>query len=468
MDYLAGTKKTKCKLSFVLSGGDAPKIVENFAEVTTIAGIPVLPIYAILLHQLLTWSPPGGWEPSKGTGFIRMCLDAVGHVRLNEMSPLWQSARVLRGIRQHVLKMPSAERRWVALGVNPNISQSDGAFANADEHTLTHVENNESSEEEEEEFKAAAGPSIVQQPPRPVTLDPTTIGDEPPRAALALGSFGVAVIDDSDVRSPKPIEGSALRVEGNARPPRRTEGEPTPEEPKNTRVRCDNPVLDLVVRDVIHLLKELGFECAIFGSTACQLYGNTRMPGNLDVLVLPPASFAQDQEWIKQQIVNKRPNQFLKLKKGNASGATYHALFYKLARELQVPRPFNGPMHCEVDILLPGLMHLPYLTSPDIIWMDGLPVVPFLTLLLQKLQGWGDHLAGPEPHKFGKHPIDAQDIQGLLSLVPQLTLAVFRPWRERKLMSNEFQVASADRVALFCRTFPSTKPAWCVLGFQVE
>ncbi|KAJ2915688.1 hypothetical protein MD484_g4719, partial [Candolleomyces efflorescens] len=285
-----------------------------------------------------------------------------------------------------------------------------------------------------------------------------------------LRHTSTTTVEDSD---PLPFSGigQASEIRASVRPPRRGKGKSTPKVEPSGRIqnpiKCDNPVVDLVARDVIPLLKELGFECAIFGSTACQLYGNTRMPGDLDVLVIPPVSFSEDQEWLKRQIANRRPSQF-KLKKGKTPGATYRVLYYKLGREFQVPHPFKGPMHCKVDILLPGIMCLPHLTTADIIWTDHLPVVPFLTLLLQKLQGWGDHLASQEPHKFKKHPIDARDIQGLLSLVPELTVTVFRPWRERNLMSDEFQVASASRITEFCQTFPSTKPIWHMLGFEVE
>lgn len=129
---------------------------------------------------------------------------------------------------------------------------------------------------------------------------------------------------------------------------------------------------------------------------------------------------------------------------------------------------FAGSRECKVDILLPGTMHLPRLTTSDIVLRDGLPVVPFLTLLVQKLQGWGDHLDSSEQHKFQKHPVDAQDVSGLLALSESLPLTVMRPWREKSLMTDEFQVVSLVRVKRFCRIFPEAKPCWRMLGFNVE
>jgi hypothetical protein len=153
---------------------------------------------------------------------------------------------------------------------------------------------------------------------------------------------------------------------------------------------------------------------------------------------------------------------------GKTPGATYRVLFYKFGYGIPIPSMFTGARECKVDILLPGIMDLPRLTSSDIVWRDGLPVFPFLTLLVQKLQAWGDHLDTSEPHKFKKHPVDAEDVVGLLSLSESLPMTVLRPWREKSLMSTEFQARSLARVKRLCRIFPATKPSWRMLGFDVE
>ena len=112
-------------MRFVLSGDNSPKILESFTEVVTIAGFPVLPIHAILLHKLLTWPPPEGPEVGKGADFIQMCINAVDSVHLNDLSPLWQSNRVMHGIHQHILIKPTAKGQWAALvrGVDSGMSQ---------------------------------------------------------------------------------------------------------------------------------------------------------------------------------------------------------------------------------------------------------------------------------------------------------------------------------------------------------
>ena len=53
---------------------------------------------------------------------------------------------------------------------------------------------------------------------------------------------------------------------------------------------------------------------------------------------------------------------------------------------VSIPRRFSS----KVDILLPGVMHLPALPTSMITRISSLPLVPFPVLLLQKLQGWAD------------------------------------------------------------------------------
>ena len=115
---------------------------------------------------------------------------------------------------------------------------------------------------------------------------------------------------------------------------------------------------------------------------------------------------------------------------------------------------------CKVEILLPSTTDLPNLASSDVIWNDNLPVVPFLTLLLFKLQAW--------ENDYG--PAKARDVVDLLLLVPNLPVTVFRPWTKRKRMSSEFQRESEARVKRFCSrsNIPEAKPTWEMLGFDVE
>ncbi|TFK16662.1 hypothetical protein FA15DRAFT_606648, partial [Coprinopsis marcescibilis] len=122
---------------------------------------------------------------------------------------------------------------------------------------------------------------------------------------------------------------------------------------------------------------------------------------------------------------------------------------------------------CKVDVLLPGIMNLPYLNEGEINELEGLPVVPVLVLLLQKLQGWDDHLKCVEFHKHRKHTVDVEDIKDLLGRVGEMPVRLFRPWSERGLLGEQFVTASKARVKAFCARFPETTHLWAGLGFEV-
>ncbi|KAK0431334.1 hypothetical protein EV421DRAFT_2064802, partial [Armillaria borealis] len=120
------------------------------------------------------------------------------------------------------------------------------------------------------------------------------------------------------------------------------------------------------------LLQELGYMCAIFGSAACLLYGNRRLPNDVDILV----STADDPEMIKLSLVNKSPLHFY-LVRAKTPGATYKVLWYRHSQT--IGRRLISSWH--------GTMMLPSLSLQSIIIKGTFPVVPLEVLLLHKLQG---------------------------------------------------------------------------------
>lgn len=171
----------------------------------------------------------------------------------------------------------------------------------------------------------------------------------------------------------------------------------------------------------------------------------------LDIIVLPPASFSRSQAWLAQKIFQKDPSQF-------TYDSTNGILLYNFSADLLLPQPFQSDRTCKVELLLPGTPGVPRLPPSCIVWIDDLPVIPFLTLLLYLLEKWGDQRSKRD---------NARDLKRLLTLVPNLPVSVFRPWKERKLMSAAYQAKSEVRVKKFCQT-TLTKPIWRMLGFEVE
>ncbi|RXW23635.1 hypothetical protein EST38_g2239 [Candolleomyces aberdarensis] len=387
------TKRKTCRVTLIPSGGSFPTILEDFSEVVYISDTPVLPIHAILLEELVTRSRLRVGRPlAKGVAkFVDRCLRASDGVPLPQLSPLWQSPEILDQIAHHVQLLPDAKTLWIAHGIDASI------FILPPLQQAPGEGANEADDDDDDDDDGRPNPSASERPP------------------VAVQAPDVAI------QGPDHVGHSA--------------------------------VTDVAARHVVSILEELGFECAVSGSAAYQLYshGETRLPQQLDILVLPPASFSQDQAWLKQQIFQKYPNLFKrKLEKGTLS--------YMFPHDIVLPQPFQATRRCRVEFVFPRPLGLPHFSSSDIVWIDNLPVMPFLTSLRLKLEIWAGQ----------PRPANTRDVKHLLSLVPNLPVSVFRPWRERNSMSDEFQAKSEVLVKRFCRSFQDSKPIWQMLGFEVE
>lgn len=206
-------------------------------------------------------------------------------------------------------------------------------------------------------------------------------------------------------------------------------------------------------------LWSLGYSAAIFGGLACSLYGIERPPQDADILVLPGYMwYAPDPESLKRALVSMDPVHFYARASKNP-GATYRVLYYR--------RPEPGGFTCKVDILLPGILHLPALAPAQIIWIEGLPVIPFALLLLQKLQAYDDHQRSLERHHFVRWEKDKADIDELLGIQARVREVMDeRPWADRGLFSDEFMALSARRVEDYATRY-ECRAQWRDLGFAV-
>ncbi|KAF8965754.1 hypothetical protein BDZ97DRAFT_1729735 [Flammula alnicola] len=231
------------------------------------------------------------------------------------------------------------------------------------------------------------------------------------------------------------------------------------------RVPLRTEVVCLIAKKVVDILNEIGFDCALFGSLACYLYGNARSPNDIDLVAFPPSGRLMDAEWLKQEIAGRDLDHF-SLEHPKDPTATYRVLYFVVDRGLAPNNTFHKNK-CKIDVLVPGTMHLPSLCGPSIKWQGGLPVVPFPLLLLQKLQGWDDHMHMVEPYKFEKHVTDASDVQALLKLEHVVSLRFSQPWMDHMLFSREFMDLSVERVKDFCDMYPDSRSEWFRLGFGV-
>ena len=145
---------------------------------------------------------------------------------------------------------------------------------------------------------------------------------------------------------------------------------------------------------------------------------------------------------------------------------------------VRVPRRFSS----KVDILLPGVMHLPALPTSMITQLSSLPLVPFPVLLLQKLQGWADHTAATEARYRRKIGVDSRDLEWcinsrnvkrhLLKYVSngrqeRQEESLKELWSDRTMFSEEFEALSKVRVREFCEVYTGLREAWKAIGFDV-
>ncbi|KAG6908910.1 hypothetical protein DXG01_002791 [Tephrocybe rancida] len=210
-------------------------------------------------------------------------------------------------------------------------------------------------------------------------------------------------------------------------------------------------------------LRDSGFLCAIFGSMACSLYGNPRLPNDVDVLVLLPDE-PHTQEEIKSKVIDRFPDNFF-LKPARDPSATYRILYYRPSADT-----ISRNEIIKIDILLPGVMNLPSLQLWQVVIRAGLPVVPYSVLLMQKLQGWDDHRNSADDRHRKKAPDDTKDVLWLLESSDALmnTSSQLQAWSDRSLFSESFENLSRTRVNLFCVVFPASSEKWRKLGFELS
>ncbi|KAF8953522.1 hypothetical protein BDZ97DRAFT_1679381 [Flammula alnicola] len=137
--------------------------------------------------------------------------------------------------------------------------------------------------------------------------------------------------------------------------------------------------------------------------------------------------------------------------------AEYRIMWYR--------QQYRGP-ECKVDILVPGIMHLPHLRPERVLLIEDLPVVPFALLLLHKLQGWDDHCKAEVQHKKQKQAADGKRLMGLRHQVQILQDTT--PWVDEELFNDEFWALTMERVKAYCAVFPDRADDWKALGFEID
>ncbi|KAJ7754185.1 hypothetical protein DFH07DRAFT_886418 [Mycena maculata] len=218
-----------------------------------------------------------------------------------------------------------------------------------------------------------------------------------------------------------------------------------------------SPRLDEVERvahATVAALLRAGIKSCMVGGMACSIYGNERVPSDVDIVCLTETHTQAD---LKAILVSADSNFYTIASKDPF--ATYRVLWYRL---------LGYRRSCKVDVLLPGIMNIPSVPIPRIAYRrsrSDLPLMPFLPLLLLKLQAWMDHRESPKIYFRTKQVVDARDIEDLLELAVSKYGIDLK--KDGKWLPDSFIQAAVKRVKAYVKRFPDSAGNWQEIGFRV-
>ncbi|TFK64119.1 hypothetical protein BDN72DRAFT_846874 [Pluteus cervinus] len=213
--------------------------------------------------------------------------------------------------------------------------------------------------------------------------------------------------------------------------------------------------LNDVAKAAITVFKKHDLQTCVVGSLACYHYGMNRTPADVDLIVM---SRSYSQEQLKEMLVREDPR-FYTVRAKNWPRDTFNVLWFRISTS---NTSYSVSKTCKIDILQPGVMNIPSVPSQLFVQTAGLPLMPFLPLLLLKLQAWEDHGNSSKPHLQRKQTTDVTDLISLTDLIKQrrfekeeLKAKGDWTWTGTVLLSE-----SVGRIARFKSTYSTTENAW--------
>ncbi|KAI0943081.1 hypothetical protein AcV7_002323 [Taiwanofungus camphoratus] len=220
-----------------------------------------------------------------------------------------------------------------------------------------------------------------------------------------------------------------------------------------------------IAKKAVAIFAKHSLRCCLVGGAACALYGLDRCPNvsresNLDLdLVVLTSDSRYPQEELKRLLVAANGSFYLVPSRNPY--ATYKVLWCRLPSA----RGFELERSCKVDILLPGVLNIPNVPAARLRSIKGHPVMPFLPLLLLKLQAWTDHQIARRLDLQRKQHVDVRDIDALLIIAARRGTRVenYHSW-----LGLLFLDAGQRRVHQYITRFPNSAPRWKDIGFQTH
>ncbi len=168
-----------------------------------------------------------------------------------------------------------------------------------------------------------------------------------------------------------------------------------------------------------------------------------------------------EQERLKTILANDPCGTFY-LRPAKTPGATYKVLFASLS--FSSSPYYRYRRSCKVDILTPGIMNIPFVDAYRIVRIASTPVMPFIPLLLLKLQAWDDHRKSTRYDFQAKQYVDIRDIEKLLVIAVKRKENVSK---EAEWLPHSFVKAAKERVGLFVTiASTSSREQWQQIGFS--
>ncbi|KAI0672063.1 hypothetical protein C8Q78DRAFT_1024839 [Trametes maxima] len=206
---------------------------------------------------------------------------------------------------------------------------------------------------------------------------------------------------------------------------------------------------------VVEIFQQYDLRCCLFGSTACNLFGVSRTPNDVDVVVFTER---YDQEDLKAILVGEDSDFYLV--DSRDPSADYQVLWYCLPSGRR-----GGRRACKVDILVPGVLNIPFVPRRRVKVISRLPVMPLIPLLLLKLQGWSDHRESYREDMQEKQYVDVEDIHELLGIAIDRGQ---RAWQDNlNWVPHELLGDAQQRVYDYVAEYPNSREDWEAIGFDV-
>jgi len=210
-----------------------------------------------------------------------------------------------------------------------------------------------------------------------------------------------------------------------------------------------------VAKKAISVFESSKISCCLAGDTACTLYGISRHPVELDIVVLTDAYPRENLE----RILTEADTDFY-LVSPKDPRITYKLLCCKLSR-----RPGEHKRGCKVNIVIPRTLNIPNIPPDSIEHIKGLPVMPLRLLLFLKLQSWADR-RDTLHHVYissKQHNDDVKDISDLLVMVRSRGESVSREGLQWLPLTTVD--AAMGRITEYVQKFPNSETNWRAVGY---